>query len=113
MSAFRVLLIVLWIALVAYTAVVIGKHGLDLIPIYFGDIARAGWPGQFNADFLCFLTLSAVWTAWRNRFTPMGYVLGVVALFGGAAFLLPYLLILSVATRGDVSAMLTGRPAHR
>ena len=109
MLAFRTLLIVAWVALIAYTVTVIGDHGLNLIPIFFGDIARGAWPGQFNADFMCFLMLSALWTAWRNGFTPSGCLLGVVALFGGAAFLLPYLLILSLRARGDVAVMLMGR----
>ncbi|MEB2657301.1 hypothetical protein, partial [Staphylococcus haemolyticus] len=58
---------------------------------------------------MCFLMLSALWTAWRNGFTPSGCLLGVVALLGGAAFLLPYLLILSLRARGDVAVMLMGR----
>lgn len=109
MRGLRVLLVVAWLALAGYTGMVVARHGMDLLPIFLGDIARGGWPGQFNADFLCFLTLSALWTAWRNRFSPGGMALGVVAFFGGAGFLLPYLLFLSVQARGDVAAMLTGR----
>ncbi len=108
MTAFRVLLAVGWVALVGYTVGVIERHGMGLVPIYFGDIARGGWPGQFNADFLCFLVLSALWTAWRERFSPAGLALGLVALVGGAGFLLPYLFVLSVRVRGDVAALLLG-----
>lgn len=109
MGGLRLLLVAGWLALAGYTGMVIARHGMDLLPIFLGDIARGGWPGQFNADFLCFLTLSALWTAWRNRFSPAGLALAVVAFFGGAGFLLPYLLYLSVRERGDVAAMLTGR----
>jgi hypothetical protein len=109
MAGFRLLLIVAWLALAAYTALVIANHGWGLFPIFFGDIADVTWRGQFNADFLCFLLLSAIWTAWRNGFSAGGLLLGAIAFVGGAGFLLPYLLILFARTRGDVTAVLTGR----
>ncbi len=108
MRAFQLLLIALWLVLVAYTGVVIARHGLDLLPIFFGDIARVAWPGQFNLDFLCFLVLSALWTAWRNGFSAGGLALALVAFFGGAGFLLPYLLWLTIRTRGDMRRVLLG-----
>lgn len=108
MTAFRIVLIALWLTLAVYTGIVISRHGLDLLPIFFGDIGEMMWPGQFNLDFLCFLTLSALWTAWRNGFSTLGLGLGVVAFFGGAGFLLPYLLFLSVQSRGDVPTILLG-----
>lgn len=108
MSGFRLFLAALWLVLVGYTGVVIARHGMDLVPIFFGAIKDMMWPGQFNLDFLCFLSLSALWTAWRARFSPMGLALAVVAFFGGAGFLLPYLFILSLRSRGDIAAMLLG-----
>jgi hypothetical protein len=73
-----------------YTAIVISNYGLNLLPAFFGDIAKLGWPGQFNADFSGFLILSALWTAWRHHFSPFGLVPSMVALFGGMAFLTMY-----------------------
>jgi len=108
MIAFRWLLAGAWLVLATYTAIVIARYGIDLLPIFFGDIGALIWPGQFNLDFLCFLTLSALWTAWRHAFSIGGLLLGVIALFGGAGFLLPYLLVLSVRTRGNVAVMLMG-----
>lgn len=108
MTAFRSLLMALWLILAAYTGVVVVRHGLDLLPIFFGDIATFTWPGQFNLDFLCFLLLSALWTAWRNGFSAIGLLLALVALFGGAGFLLLYLLVLSFRHRGDMRAILLG-----
>lgn len=108
MAAFRILLIAAWIVLAAYTAMVVAAHGFNLLPVFFGDIAKIGWPGQFNLDFLCFLILSALWTAWRNAFSASGMALGLLAFFGGAGFLFPYLLFLSVQTRGDTGLMLLG-----
>lgn len=102
------MLVAAWMMLAAYTAAVIKWHGVDLLPIFFGDIGRLAWPGQFNLDFLCFLMLSALWTAWRNEFSPMGLVLALLAFFGGAGFLLPYLLFLTIRTGGDMAILFLG-----
>lgn len=109
MLIFRGLLVVLLVALVAYTTVVIANHGWGLFPIFFGDIMTMAWPGQFNVDFTGFLTLSAVWTAWRNHFSPLGLVLAVAAFFGGILFLSIYLLITSYDVKGDINALLLGK----
>jgi hypothetical protein len=103
MAGFRLLLTAAWLILATYTAIV-----LNLLPIFFGDMGELGWPGQFNLDFLCFLILSALWTAWRHAFSFAGMLLAVVALVGGAGFLLPYLLIQSVRAKGDMRVVLLG-----
>jgi hypothetical protein len=108
MTLFRLLLVAMWTVLVIYTGLVIAGHGMTLMPIFFGDIAKLGWPGQFNLDFMCFLTLSALWTAWRGGFSAGSLALAVVAFFGGAGFLLPFLLILTIRARGDMAAVLLG-----
>ncbi len=108
MAFFRALLAVLLIVLCGYTAVVISNHGLNILPIFFGDIAKMGWPGQFNVDFSGFLILSALWTAWRHHFSLLGLALSVVALFGGMSFLTVYLLVASYHVKGDMKALLLG-----
>lgn len=108
MIALRLVLIALWMMLAGYTAIVVANHGLGLLPIFFGDIAAIAWPGQFNLDFLCFLVLSALWTAWRNAFSGVGLLLAIVAFFGGAGFLLPYLLFLTFRESGDLVRVLVG-----
>ena len=50
MATFRTSLIILWAILAGYTAVVISRHGLGLLPIFFGDIGKIGWPGQFKTS---------------------------------------------------------------
>lgn len=109
MTAFRLWLIMMIVALSAYTLIVIANHGMGLVPIFFGDMAKMEWPGQFNADFMGFLTLSALWLAWRHHFTPTGLVLGLFGLFGGIMFLAPYLLIASYKANGDVKELLLGK----
>ncbi|MEJ2088528.1 MAG: hypothetical protein P8Y69_08665 [Gammaproteobacteria bacterium] len=109
MVAFRVLLVLMFLVIAAYTAFVIADHGIGLFPVFFGDIARMGWPGQFNVDFTCFLTLSAVWVAWRHGFTAPGLALAVLAFLGGALFLSVYLLVLSFVEGGGIRAVMLGR----
>lgn len=112
MTLFRGFLIMLWLVLVGYTALVIERHGLGLLPIFFGDMATLTWPGQFNVDFLMMLCLSALWVSWRHGHSAPGLALGLLALFGGALFLTTYLLVISLQTGGDTRAMLLG-PSRR
>lgn len=105
---FRLFLIVCLVSITLYTSVTISQHGLDLLPVFFGDMAEMGWPGQFNFDFMCFLALSALWVAWRHRFEPAGLGLGLLAFFGGMLFLSIYLLVQSYRTRGNVALLLLG-----
>lgn len=111
MIIFRLLLILLTINILIYTATTGSNHGWNLVPVFFDDIAAMGWPGQFNTDFLSFLILSMSWTIWRNNFSPVGIVLGVLALFGGIMFLAPYLLFLNFQARGDMRTVLLGAHA--
>jgi hypothetical protein len=108
-SAFRALLLVLWVVIAGYTAVVAANHGTGLYSAFFGDIAKMEWPGQFNLDFMCLLMLSGLWVAWRHRFSTAGLALGVLALFGGALFLTAYLIAISLQTGGDVKELLLGK----
>ena len=109
MRPYYFLLMALWGGLAFYTGHVIAHHGMGLLPIFLGDIAGWTWPGQFNLDFSMMLFLSASWTAWRNAFSPAGLALAVVAFFGGAGFLLPYLTWLGWKHSGDTAAVLLGR----
>ena len=108
MTAFRLYLILAWTALVAFTAFVIGRDGMNLLPVFFGDMAKGHWPGQFNADFLSMLALSALWTGWRNGWSAAGWVLAVLAFFLGGGFLMAYLLVLLHRTKGDMRRVLLG-----
>lgn len=111
MAFLRGFLVVFAVALAAYTAAVIASHGWNLFPAYFGDLRAMNWAGQFNFDFSGFLVLSALWTAWRNAFSPLGLALAGVAFFGGMMFLAVYLLILSVRSKtiGELIAGPHGR----
>lgn len=108
MTGFRVLLIAMFGVLMVFTSLVIGAHGWGLMAIFFGDIAKMGWPGQFNLDFLFMLTLSALWVAWRHAFSAVGFGLALLALFGGSGFLTVYLFIVSLRAKGGMSEILIG-----
>jgi hypothetical protein len=113
MALFRLFLIACLVAIVAYTSVTAANHGMDLLPIFFGDMAKMEWPGQFNLDFFTFLLLSGVWVAWRNHFTPASLALAVVAVLGGMLFLSIYLLFLISKTGGDIRVILMGERRAR
>jgi hypothetical protein len=95
--------------LAVYTGIVGTRHGWNLLPIFFGDIAALTWPGQFNPDFLCLLLLSALWLAWRNHFSAGGIVLGLLGLVGGTVVLAPDPLHAGMTARGDLREVLPGR----
>ncbi len=109
MVLFRILLVVMFIAVSGYTAVVVNTHGSDLFPIFFGDMTQFGWPGQFNLDFMCMLVLSGLWVAWRHAFSGAGLLLGLVAFLGGAPFLSLYLLVVTGQAKGDMREVLLGQ----
>ncbi len=109
MNAFRALLVVLWLIIAGYTAIVISNHGIGLLGVFFGDMAAMGWPGQFNLDFMSLLTLSGLWVAWRHRFSGPGLALGALAFVGGGLFLAAYLLVVSFQARGDINEVLLGK----
>lgn len=108
MTGFRILLVLIFTAVVVYTIFVVSNHGLGLFPIFFGDIAQMNWPGQFNMDFLGFLVLTGFWLAWRHDFSPGGIALGLLAVVGGVPYLTAYLLFHSFRTNGGIAVLLVG-----
>lgn len=109
MTGFRGLLIALFVVLLVYTSVVSSNHGWNLLQVFFGDMAKMEWPGQFNLDFMFMLSLSALWVAWRHRFSAAGLSLALLAFFGGASFLSVYLFVVSFRTNGDMRKVLLGK----
>lgn len=109
MRVFRCFLVMMTIGIFCITGMVGFKHGWNLLPIFFGDIASLTWPGQFNFDFLCFLLLSGLWLAWRHHFSFGGILLGLAGIFGGIMLLAPYLLLASYRANGDIKGLLLGR----
>jgi hypothetical protein len=109
MRSFRIFLILVFTCILVYTAIVVRNHGFGLFEVFFGDIAKMGWPGQFNVDFLSFLTFSALWLAWRHNFSPIGIALGLLGFLGGGLFLSAYLFVVSFDSKGDLREILLGK----
>lgn len=109
MLLFRAFLATILACLAGYTLAVGLEHGWNLVPIFFSNIANMDWQGQFNADFMGFLALSAIWVTWRHQFSAGAFALGVVAFFGGIMFLAPYLLWASFKANGDARILLLGK----
>ena len=109
MSALRTFLLIVWLVIASYTSIVAANHGLNLLPVFFGDMASLTWPGQFNLDFFCMLMLSGVWVSWRHQFSLPGLALGLLAVLGGAFFLSAYLLVVSFQVQGEMKALLLGK----
>ena len=109
MRAFHFLLIAIFVIILVYTGQVAMAQGLDLLSVFFDNIAAVGWPGQFNVDFMSYLILSALWVAWRHQFSAQGLALAAVASVGGGLFFTPYLLVASVAAKGNMTELLLGK----
>lgn len=109
MALFRAYLLAITLGLVTYTMLVGMEHGWNLLPIFFGNIVEMSWQGQFNLDFMSFLSLSAIWVAWRHQFSGSGIVLGILAFFGGMLFLAAYLLWASGQASDNTKVLLLGR----
>jgi hypothetical protein len=108
---FQGLNVAIFTVLSGYTAICIRDHGMDLLSIFFNDMTKYDWNGQFNLDFLFMLVFSATWTAWRNEFTPLALVLAVLAFFGGSLFLSVYLLVLSFTAESALEVVAGKRRA--
>ncbi|MFM1981624.1 MAG: hypothetical protein RJB22_343 [Pseudomonadota bacterium] len=113
MTLFRTYLLAWIIGITAYTAVTVSQQGLDLLPVFFGDMAKMGWPGQFNLDFFSFLCLGGLWLAWRHHFSLGGVALGLSIFAGGMPLLASYLIYHSVKSGGDVAILLLGETRGR
>jgi hypothetical protein len=108
MTLFRLLLIAIIAIVGIYTVPVVQEHGLDFVTPFFGDIAKMGWPGQFNMDFYSFLILGSLWLMWRNHFSPLGLLLGLLIFAGGAPLLCAYLLFVMARDRPTIEELLLG-----
>lgn len=108
MKLFRILLMIISISILTITSIVGYRHGWNLFPVFFGEIAALTWSGQFNFDFSCFLLLNALWIAWRNNYSIKGIILSIIGFVGGIMFLAPYLLILSFKSE-NIKELLCGK----
>lgn len=108
MKSLRVLCVGAFATTFLYTMAVGVNHGFNFAPIFIGDVFAMNWAGQFNVDFSFHLLFSALWLAWRNKFSSQGIALGVFALVGGIHVLTGYLFIKSFQVQ-TIRELLTGK----
>ena len=106
--ALQALLIVQTIGLLIYTVITIQNDGFNFLERYQEFAFSMKWMGQFALDFQCYLILSAVWIAWRNRFTTKSIIFAIIAMILGIIVFAPYLLYLIHKENGDISKVLIG-----
>ena len=108
MSHLRLLLLVFFAMITAYTLITVLNHGWNLVPVFLGDLTSLSWRGQFNLDFSTYLLLSALWVAWRGGFTAGSIALGAAALGLGMLILSAYLLMLTSRPGTTMRTLLLG-----
>lgn len=113
MPVLRIVVIVLFVLLAIYTAVVMANHGTGFGPVFMGDLYAMNWSGQFNLDFFTYVLLSSLWIAWRHAFSPLGIVLALIGLIGGMLYFAIYLLVAMSRANGDMHALLLGAQKER
>ena len=112
MTAFRLLLVLLWLAVAAITANALLQQGLAAAPATFLTDLGHPWRAQFYADLEVHLLLFSAWLLWRERLRPIAFLYAAATMLLGALFTLPYLLLASLRSGDDPSALLL-RPQSR
>lgn len=108
MKLLRIFLLAATIIIFAITYYAVVSKGINWPAVFFGDLLGLDWRSQFNADFLIHLFLLATWIAWREGFTPKGYVFAFLSIFMGGMFGFPYLLYATYQAKGDPKLVLLG-----
>lgn len=107
-NLFKTLLAVQTVVLSAYTFIAYQTEGADLFSVFIANIKSLTWSGQFNLDFLCYLTLSGLWIMWRSKFSGNSILVGVTAMILGIVFFAPFLLWLLHKENRDLKRILIG-----
>jgi hypothetical protein len=111
MNAFRLVVFIAWVVIVAITANAVLKMGIQASgDTFFGDFAHP-WRAQFNGDFAIHLLGVAAWMVWRERKWPVGLLYGFLAVNLGAVFSLAYIFVMTYRANGDMRALLLGKHA--
>ena len=107
MQFLRGVLIVLTPVIYVYTVFTVANDGLDFMTPYLTNVFSVTWSGQISLDFTCYLICSALWVAWRHKFSTGGLVMGVCASVLGFLFFAPYVLWQSLRC-ANVRALVLG-----
>jgi len=102
------LIIIQTLSLLAYTILAFNNEGANLFSVFLSNIQSLNWSGQFNLDFSCYLILSALWIMWRNNFTLVSIITGIIAMIMGIIVFAPYLLYLLIKEHSNLKKILIG-----
>lgn len=105
---FKTFLIAQTVIVLIYTIWAFKNEGVNLLSVFLENIQSLTWNGQFNLDFSSYLSLSALWIMWRNRFSSSSIVIGIIAMIIGIIVFAPYLLYLLGKEKGDLKKLLIG-----
>lgn len=104
----KALLLAQTIGLLIYTVIAVQNDGGDFLARALEFATSLTWMGQFALDFQCYLMLSAIWIAWRNKFSIKSILFAVIALILGIIVFAPYVLYLLTKEKGDLRRVLIG-----
>lgn len=104
----KTLLIVQTIGLLSYTIIVMKNDGFNFLSRAQEFALSMKWMGQFALDLQFYLILSALWIAWRNKFTGKSILMAMFAMILGILVFAPYLLYLIFRENGSLKKVLVG-----
>lgn len=96
------------LGVLAYTMIVIKNDGANFLSRALEFLASLTWMGQFTLDFQCYLILSALWIAWRDKFSVRSIGIAIIAMVLGIIVFAPYLLYLLHKEKASIKAVLIG-----
>jgi hypothetical protein len=102
------ILVVQTIGLLVYTFIAVQNDGGNFLARALEFATSMTWMGQFTLDFQCYLMLSALWIAWRNKFSTTSIIIAIVAMILGIIVFAPYLLFLLTKEKGNLKGVLIG-----
>lgn len=103
------LLIVQTLGVLIYTVIAIKNDRGNFLIRAQEFVLSLKWIGQFTLDFNCYLVLSALWIAWRNKFSGQSIAVAIMAMILGILVFAPYLLYLISVEKGNLKTVLIGK----
>jgi len=104
----KALLVFQTIGVLTYTLIVFQHDGINFLARAYEYIVSLSWSGQFILDFNCYLLLSALWIAWRSKFSAQAVLIAIIAMILGIIVFAPYFLYLVTKENGELNKVLIG-----
>jgi hypothetical protein len=108
-NLFILLLILQTLGIVVYSMFSFINEGPNLFAVFFDNLKSLNWNGQFNLDFMSYLTISGIWIMWREKFSLTSIITGISAMILGILFFAPYLIFLFYKENTSIKKVLIGK----